>query len=147
MAATLASTGYLGTLAIGSSASPPVYANMLEVKSIKPALYTVPALDATHLASPNATEEKLPGLIRPGTLSMTGNFIGDATQLNISTLAQARTVFPWRFTAPVSSGAQTYTVTGHGFISRYEHDGIEASRIHEFTMELEVTGNIVEAVA
>lgn len=147
MAATKASTGYLGTLAIGSSASPPVYSNMLEVKSIRPALYTVPSLDATHLQSPNATEEKLPGLIRPGTLSMTGNFVGDTTQLNISSLAQARTVFPWRFTAPVNAGTQTYTATGMGFISRYEHDGIEASRIHEFTMEIEVTGNITEAVA
>lgn len=146
MAATQATIGYLGTFSIGNNASPVVYTAMLEIKTIKPSLYTVPAVDATHLLSPNATEEKLPGLIKPGTVSITGNFIGDTTQLNISTLAQARTVFSWKITAPVNSGTQVWTVTALGFISRYDHDSVEPSKVHDFMMDLEIAGNITETV-
>jgi Lambda phage tail tube protein, TTP len=147
MSATQAVIGYLSQFFVGDSASPTTYTAMLEIKSIKPALYTVPAVDATHLLSPNATEEKLPGLIKPGTLSITGNFIGDATQLNISTLAQARTVFGWKITAPVQSGTKVWTVTALGFISRYDHDALEASKLHDVMFDIEVSGNILETVA
>ena len=146
MAATRAVIGYLAQFFTGDASSPTVYTSVLEVKSIKPSNYTVPAIDATHLLSPNATEEKLPGLIKPGTVTVMGNFIGDATQLNITTLAEARTVFPWKMTAPVDSGTKTYTLSGTGFVSKYETGPYEASKLNEFTFDLEITGTITETV-
>lgn len=147
MAQTKATIGYLATFSIGTNASPIAYTAMAEVKSIKPNNFTVPSIDATHLQSPNATEEKLPGLIKPGTVEISGNFIGDTSQLSISTLAQTRAVFPFKITSPINSGTQTYTVTGTGFISKYEAGPFEPSKLSEFSMGMEITGTITEAVA
>jgi len=147
MAATKATIGYLAKFFVGDSASPTGYTAVAEVKSIKPSLMTIPAIDATHLQSPDATEEKLPGLIKPGTVEIMGNFIGDASQLQIKTLAQARTVFPFKITAPINSSTQTYTVTGLGFINKYETGPLEPSKLNEFSMGVEITGSIVEGVA
>jgi hypothetical protein len=145
MPATKATIGYLSTFAIGAG-SPVTYTDMLEVKSIKPSQLTVPVIDATHLLSPNATEEKLPGLIKPGTVEVMGNFIGDTTQLDILTLAEARTVFPFRITAPVNSGTQVYTLEGNGFMSKSDNGPFEPSKLAEFSMTLEITGTFTETV-
>jgi hypothetical protein len=146
MPATKATIGYLATFSVGDSASPIGYTPMAEVKSIKPNLATVPVINATHLQSPNATEEKLPGLIMPGTVDITGNFIGDTSQLNILTLAKARTVFPYKITAPINKGTQVYTQTGSGFISKYDNGPLEASVLNAFTMTIEIAGDITETV-
>ena len=147
MASTKATIGYLSEFFIGDSSSPVNYPSMLEVKSIKQNTMSVPVIDATHLLSPDATEEKLPGLIKPGTVDISGNFIGDTTQLNILALAKARTVFPFKVTAPVNKGTQTYTATGNGFISKYDNGPFEASKLGEFAMSMEITGTITETVA
>lgn len=142
---TQAAIGYLATFAVGAG-SPVSFTEMLEIKSIKNSVATIPAIDATHLQSPNATEEKLPGLIKPGTVDITGNFIGDATQLNILTLAKARTVFEFKITAPVNSGTQVYTATGECFISKYENGPFEPSKVSEFMMTVEISGAVTETV-
>lgn len=147
MPATKASIGYGAIFYTGNSASPTTYTAMAEVKSIKPAIATIPAIDATHLLSPNATEEKLPGLIKPGTFEVSGNFIGDTSQLNILTLAEARTVFPFKMTAPIDSDTQVYTCTGTAFVSKYENGPFEPSKLAEFALTLEITGTVTEAVA
>jgi hypothetical protein len=148
MPATKATIGYESTFSVGNGAvSPITYTEMAECKSIKPNLITVPSIDATHLLSPNATEEKLPGLIKPGTIDITGNFIGDATQLNIQTLAQARTVFPFQTTSPVNSGTQVYTISGTGFIAKYDTGPFEPSKLIEFALTIEVTGSFNQTVA
>lgn len=146
MPQTKATIGYLAMFFVGDSASPVGYTPMAEVKSIKPSNYTVPAIDATHLLSPNATEEKLPGLIKPGTVDISGNLTGDETQLNISDLAQARTVFPFKITAPINKGTQLYSLFGTGFISKYEAGPFEPSKVQEFAMSMEITGSILETV-
>jgi Lambda phage tail tube protein, TTP len=144
MPATKATIGYESTFSVGSG-SPITYVQMAEVKSIKPSIATIPAIDATHLLSPNATEEKLPGLIKPGTIEIMGNFTGDASQLDILTLAEARTVFPFKVTGPVDSGTEVYTLTGAGFISKYDNGPFEPSKLIEFAMTMEITGTVAEA--
>ncbi len=139
MAATQATIGY-GTI-FSINGTP-----MLEVKTIKTALFTVPSIDATHLLSPDATEEKLPGIIKPGTAEIGGNFIGDATQLAIQTLARARTRFDFSIASPINSGTQTYTVSGQGFVGKYDTGPFEVSKLIEFAMTLELTGTITETV-
>jgi len=146
MPATKANIGYLSTFSVGSPASPIVYSQMAEIKSIKSSIASIPVVDATHLQSPNATEEKLPGLISPGTVDITGNFTGDASQLTILTLAQGRTVFPFKITAPVNKGTQLYTLTGVGFISKYDVGPFEPSTLGEFTLSMEIAGAVTETV-
>src|ERR1041384_7409636 len=111
-----------------------------ECKTIKTSLFTVPSIDATHLLSPDATEEKIPGIIKPGTAEIAGNFIGDDTQLNIQTLARARTVFDFTIVSPVNSGTQTYTVSGKGFIGKYDTGPFEVSKLIEFMTTIELSG-------
>ena len=146
MPTTKATIGYLATFSTGNSASPVVYTQMAELKSVKPNLATIPVINATHLQSPNATEEKLPGLILPGTIDISGNHIGDASQLNILALAQARTVFPFKITAPINSGTQVYTIAGSGFIAKYDVGQLEPSVLQEFSATIELTGTITETV-
>jgi len=146
MPATKANIGYLSTFSVGSQTSPTTYSQMAEIKSIKSSIASIPVVDATHLQSPNATEEKLPGLISPGTVDVTGNFTGDASQLTILTLAQGRTVFPFKITAPVNKGTQVYTLTGVGFISKYDVGAFEPSTLGEFTMSMEIAGAVTETV-
>lgn len=146
MPPTKATIGYLGTFSIGDTSSPIAYTQMAEVKSIKPNLATVPVINATHLLSPNATEEKLPGLVMPGTLDIGGNFIGDATQLQILTLAKARTVFPFQVTAKVNKGTQVYTFAASGFVSKYDTGPIEPSALNAFSLTIEIAGDFTETV-
>lgn len=142
MSATKATIGYLGTFNLGSPLAP-----VLEIKHIAINGLTIPAIDATHLLSPNATKEKLPGIIDPKDIEITGNFVGDATQLAFLTNAQARTVFAWSVTAKVNSNTQTYTLSGTGFVADYGHGAIEVDKVHEFTAKIEITGTLTEAVA
>jgi hypothetical protein len=107
-----ANTGYKATFSVGDSASPTDYTQMAELASIKPSNFSIPAIDTTHLQSPNATEEMIPGLIKPGTIALSGNFTGDTSQLNISQLAQTQSVFPWKITSPINKGTQVYTAIG-----------------------------------
>src|SRR5260370_38395691 len=146
MPPTKASIGYLATFSVGSNASPVVFTEMAEVKTIKPNLATIPVINATHLQSPNATEEKLPGLIMPGTIELSGNFIGDTSQLNILSLAESRSVFPFKITAPINKGTQVYTLTGSGFVSKYDNGPLEPSTLNAFTMTMEIAGELTETV-
>ena len=146
MALSKANTGYKATFGIGGIGSPITYVDMAELASIKPANFSIPAIETTHLLSPNATEEMIPGLIKPGTIALTGNFTGDTSQLNISTLAQLQTLFPWRITSPVNKGTQVYTVSGIGFITKYETGPFEPNKKLDFAVDIQITGNITETV-
>src|SRR6185436_19531009 len=129
---------------ISANVVPLAYEPMAEIASIKPSNYSVPSIDTTHLKSPDATEEMIPGLIKPGTIALSGNFIGDESQRNITTLARAQTVFPWKITAPVNTGTQLYTVIGTGFITKYETGPFEANKKIDFAADLQITGTITE---
>ncbi len=146
MAASRANTGNTAVFYIGTVASPGSYNAMLEVKSIKPAQVSVPQVDTTHLLSPNATEEFIPGLIKPGLNSIAGNFIGDTSQLSLLALAQAQTVFSWKITAPVDKGSKVYTCTGIGYIAKYENGPFEQNKAIEYMADVQISGTITETV-
>lgn len=146
MAASLGNSGYTSVFFTGTG-SPPSYTAVLEIASINKKNYSIPAIDLTHLLSPNATEEMTPGILKPGTIEITGNFIGDATQLSFNTLAQAQTVFPWKITAPMQKGAKTLTSTGLAFVVDLETGPFESNKKIDFKVTLQMTGTISEVVA
>jgi hypothetical protein len=96
--------------------------------------------------SPKNTEEFVPGMIKPGKLSFGGNFIGDSSQLSISTLAQAQTIFNFRIKAPVQRLGKTYTCTGQGFIASYKPGPFENNKAIAFTADIQMTGAYTEGV-
>jgi hypothetical protein len=90
------------------------------------------------------TEEFAPSMIKPGKITFGGNFIGDASQLTITTLAQAQTIFPFQIIASAQQGAKTYTVTGRGFIASYKNGPFEINKAIEFAVEIQMTGAYTE---
>lgn len=138
-----ANSGYLGTFSYGS----PLVA-LIEAKHINFPRYTIPDLNVTHLLSPNSTEELVPGLMMPGVIDVTGNFIGDATQVgDLDTLSQAQTVFPWQITVPVASRGKTATITGRGFLNKHDIGPVEPNRPVEYAISVRTTGFSTISVA
>jgi hypothetical protein len=145
--ASKANTGYQSQFFTGSSASPPAYTAILEVKSFSNDLISIPEVPTTHLLSPLNTEEFSPGMIKPGKIQVGGNFIGDATQLNFTALAQGQTIFPFKVTAPVQQNSKTYTLTGQGFIVGYKNGPFETNKAIEYMVDIQMTGAYTETVA
>jgi hypothetical protein len=144
--ASLGNDGYLGifNLLLGS---PPAASQIAEIKSITFTPIDVPEVPLTNLTSPNATEEFAPGLIKPGKVSMTGNFTGVASQLQISTLAQGQTEFAFNAELPVQKKTKTYTFASNGYIAHYEVGPIEDNKAMEFKVDIQIQGAYTEAVA
>jgi hypothetical protein len=150
MTPSLANSGYGAIFSVGTASGSPLditYAPVSEIATINKKNFTVPSIDVTHLQSPDATGEMIPGIIKPGTVEMTGNFIGDGTQLQFTTLARARAVFPFQITAPMQKNTKVYTGTGTCFVTDYETGPFEADKKIDFKVTLQVTGTVVEAVA
>lgn len=96
-------TGYLSEFSLGDNSSPPNWTPIAELKSFKLSPISVPNVDFTTLKSPQNTRELRPGMIMPGAVECSGNYIGSPDQLAISTNAQAQDVVPVKATFPVDS--------------------------------------------
>ena len=143
----LANSAYGAVFYTGDASSPTDWTAVLEIASITKKNLSVPSIDVTHLKSPNATEEMVPGIIKPGTMELTGNFIGDTTQLAFLTFAQGQTVFPFKMTAPMQKDTKTLTVIGTCFVTEYEDGPYEANKKIDFKVTLQVTGTSSVTVA
>ena len=143
----LANSAYGAVFYTGDTASPTDWMAILEIATITKKNFTIPAIDVTHLKSPNATEEMFPGIIKPGTIELTGNFIGDATQLGFITFAEGQTVFPFKMTAPMQKGTKLYTAIGTCFVTDSEDGPYESNKKIDFKVTLQVTGVTAVKVA
>jgi hypothetical protein len=145
--ASKATAGYLSQFLLGSAASPPVYTAISEIRTFSLDPFTMAEIDTTHLLSLNNTEEFIPSMIKPGKCSAGGNFIGDASQLNITTLGQAQTIFPFEVLAPMQRLTKTYTFTANGFMVGYSPGPFENNKAIEFKVEVQITGAYTESCA
>lgn len=141
-----ANSGYGAQFWIGAG-SPVVYTPVLEVASINNKKYSIPAIDTTHLQSPAATEEMFPGIKKPGTMELTGNWTGDASQIMFDTLSAGQTVFPYQLTAPMQKDSKTATATGYCFVTESEDGPYEANKKIDFKVTLQKTGPTVVVIA
>lgn len=140
--ASKANTGYLGTFSIGSP-----LVQLTEVRSINIPQYVIDVIDRTHLLSPNTTKEKTPGMMEPGKISLTGNYLGDTAQAGIDTLAQAQSVVPYQITFPVQNGAKTATITGSAFIAKKDIGPVEGDKVLDYSIDIQTTGYSTIVVA
>jgi hypothetical protein len=139
-----AALGYLSAFYTGDNASPISYTAVTETAEINFAGFTVPEVDVTHLQSPGAVMESIPGFIKPGTIEITGNFIDDTSQRAFTTLGLARTIFNWKIDAPKSDGS-TFTITGKGFVSKLQKGPFSATAKQSFSASIQVTGLYTES--
>jgi hypothetical protein len=140
--ASVSTTGYEATLNIGSPPAP-----VAELTTFKINAFTVPKVKQTTLLSPNNTEENMGGMIDPGTIDISGNFIGSASQLQISTLAKAGTTFTFTAVGAVNNRTAGYTYTQAGFFASYEVGPFENNKTIDFTAKIQLTGTFTETVA
>jgi len=133
-------TGYLSIFAVGDTASPPNYTALGEVKSFNFTPLDVPNVDFTHLLSPLNTREIRPGMIMPGKVEVSGNYIGDAGQLAIPTDAQNQTVFPVQITVPVQNREKTLVFTANAFVSSFKLGPFENDKPNEFSASFQIAG-------
>jgi hypothetical protein len=145
--ASQANTGYLAQFLVGTTASPPVYSSISEVRSFSSDPISMAEVPTTHLLSENNTEEFIPSMIKPGKTEFSGNFIGSSSQLNITTLAQNQTIFPFQLVAPVQRNTMTFTLTGNGFISSLKYGPFENNKAVDFSASFQQTGAYTQSVA
>lgn len=150
--ASQATTGYLSQFFLGTDGSPITYQSIAELKSFSGKHGSVSEVNVTHLLSPDSTEELRAGLIKPGTYEISGNFIGDASQLALYTAmknaaAQNPPTQPMKATAPAKNGTMTYTMTCIGYVSSVEIGPFENNKSIDFKATIQITGGLVEAVA
>ena len=86
-------------------------------------------------------------LPKPGTIEISGNWLGDSSQTALSDLAQAGTVAAWKITAPVQGLTKTFTATGSGFVTKFDVGPFEKNKPQEFTATVQMTGSYVASVA
>lgn len=138
--------GYGATFSTGvTTGGTTAYTAVAEIATINFNGFTVPEVDVTHLQSPNSTNESIPGLLKPGTVDLTGNYTGDASQQTITTLGQARTVFPFQITTTLGDGS-TYTLTGNGFVSKLAKGPFESDKKVDFSASIQCSGSFTETV-
>lgn len=143
-AASQAVLGYGSKFSVGSG-QPITYADTAEITTINFGGFTVSDVDVTHLQSPGSVMESIPGLLKPGTIELTGNFTGDASQQAITTLGQNRTVFPWKITAPMQ-GSKVYNLSGSGYVSKLQKGPFDANKKTDFSVTIQVTGAFTETI-
>ena len=107
MSASIAGLGYGATFATGVDSGTITYTTVAEIATINFAGFSVPEVDVTHLASPGSMEESIPGLLKPGTIELTGNYTGAASQQTVNTLGQGRSIFPWKIATVLGDGSAT----------------------------------------
>lgn len=140
-----ANLGYGAQFFVGAG-SPIVYTAVAEVTSITRKKFSVPAIDTTHLQSPNATGEMIGGIMKPGTYELAGTWTADATQIAVDALAGLG-LFPFQATAPMQSNTKTATTTGYCFVTESEEGPYEADKKIDFKITIQVTGKPVTVVA
>ena len=143
----VAQTGYLSQFLIGSAASPPVYAGVAEVRSFSADPISMAEVNVSTLLSPSNTEEYIPSMIKPGKSEFTGNLIGDSTQLNLTTLAQDQTIFPFEIIAPVQRSTKTFTYLANGFVSSLKYGPFENNKANDIAFSVQQTGSYTQSVA
>jgi hypothetical protein len=135
----VAEIGYGSTFATGTGSGGSItYTIVAEVTSIKPSGVTTGEEDVTSLQSPGGVREYIPTLSDNGTFELTANYIGDATQLNVESLALARTIFPFQIQGAV--GGKTQTRTGRGFFTKFNQGDLTVDKVASFTATFRVTG-------
>lgn len=76
---TIATTGYLATFALETSAGSGIFSPITEVTSITPPSDKIDIIEATHMTSPGGNKEFLIGLNDPGEAGFTFNFIASGS--------------------------------------------------------------------
>jgi hypothetical protein len=141
--------GYGSAFGISTTVTSPItYIQVAEVSDIDWAGITIGKEDVTHLGSPNAYREYKPTLVDPGTISLEGNWLDDATQTNMYQLASTRQTFAFQVQNLVQNSTKTYTVTGQGFFEKISPLGkITADKTIKFSAQIQITGIVTISLA
>lgn len=140
--------GYGATFGVDPAAgSPPSIVVFVNIKSFEIDYGDRPKVTITHLLSPNFTEELVPGPTMPGTITFSGDSIGDVTQLELDTLQALLTSVPFQIVGSMQQGAKTVTITGFGYLESHKEGPFEIGKPVEISGKFQMTGPYVKTVA
>lgn len=138
--------GYLGQLLVGDGASPETFEAIAGVRRITPGAMTTAVIDKTHLRSPAAHREKMPGLRDSGAFSVEA--IYDPTHESMTnagggsgSFTGGGTVAHWidrgirNYQIRVGTGSPQTTLPFRGFVSTWQLGEIGADDLVPVTME------------
>lgn len=138
--ASVGTTGRGAVFSVGDNSSPPNWVDIAELKSFKLAPISVPNVDFSTLKSPLNTRELRPGMIMPGTVECSGNWIGDVTQLAIITDAEAQSVVPIKATFNEQNGTKTGTFLSTAFVKDLNLGPFENDKPNEYQANFQLAG-------
>lgn len=139
--------GYGSQLLVGDGASPETFYPIAEVTTITPGAMTTAAITTTHLESPEAHAEKIPGMRDTGAIGLVGNWLPtDPSQSNDDGTSSppagagglvflARTRAVRNFKIKLSNPQQTEWPI-RGFISSFQPGAIGVDDKVSFTAEI-----------
>jgi predicted secreted protein len=135
-------------LAVGNGASPEVYTEVAEIKTIKRSGSKMDTPDVTNMETVNRYREYIATLLDAGEISIEGNYIPhDTTQQNLQALFDNATLAPWTITNP----AQSIEVSGdllpgfwafNAYLTSLDIDW-DVAKEATFSAKLKVTGRPV----
>lgn len=124
--ASQATDGAGSTLEVGDGASPEIFTAIAEITTITPGAMSTESIETTHLLSPNAHKEKIPGLRDTGAFGLDGNWLPeDDTQSNTASpgglvyLARTRAVRNFRIVLG-NSGSPSIAWPFRGFVDNFQ---------------------------
>lgn len=145
MSETNAALGYGAVLSISDNVSPRVFVEVGELTDFDFNGFSVDQIDATHLQSPDATTESIPGLKKPGTITLTGNFTGETGQMKLNTYLGGRVRFAWKIEHTLGDGS-AYLASGLGYVAKGHKGPFDAQKKVDFNFDIQATGAVVETV-
>ncbi len=144
--------GYGAALWVGDESSPIGFSKVAYVTKITPGAMTTAAADRTHLQSPEAHREKMPGIRDTGPFGLEGNWVpDDPSQSNdpggspesggLVYLARTRAVRDFKIIL-----ADDTEWPFRGFISSFQPGEIGIENVAKFTAEITPTQDVSAAL-
>lgn len=144
--------GYGASLWVGDASSPISYSRVAEVTKITPGAMTTAAADRTHLQSPEAHREKMPGIRDTAPFGIEGNWRpDDPSQSNdpggspqsggLVYLARTRAVRDWKIVL-----ADDTEWPFRGFISSFQPGEIGVENTAKFNAEITPSKDVSAAL-
>lgn len=137
--------GYGSLFQVGDGASPEAFTTIAELNSIQPGKMSTGVNSVTHHQSPNAHQEKKPGIKDTAAFTIAGNYLPtDATQKNLTrglaALWAGRTIA--NFQIVLADGLTTTLGPFPGFVSGLAIGDVSVEKDVAFTAEITPTTQV-----
>jgi hypothetical protein len=120
----------------GTGANPVVFADIEECTDIQLGGVSVAVVDVTHLLS--LGKESVPGLLDPGTITLTCNYTGGAVQKSLYADVLAGQTSPYQLI--LGGSATPITISFNAYVTKYDGPTAKVDGKLDLSISLKITG-------